>query len=354
MNILICDEGFEDVVVKDLKNRKIAAKIESPTVISFEADYDTCVLLAYSLQSAIKLITEVSVFEASSDLEETAKRINVPKVQGSVNVSCVRKGGHLYRSVDLASQIAQKFEHTSYKKADNYVFIYVKDDKGYSGLDISARTLSKRDYKVFTGAASLRGTVAYNTLLLADATEKDVILDPFMGSGTIVLEAGLYFSKTSPFLFSKDKFACFNKEIFDSYDAKRKPDQFDIYGFDSLLKFLKYTQKNAKIADINKNVHISKVSIDWLDTKMEEHSVDKIVTHPPFLTEHGSKTKIMKVYKDFFNQADFVLKKKGTITLITNEQSESYITESNEIFKETHRRIVFEGQQELLILQYTR
>ena len=123
-----------------------------------------------------------------------------------------------------------------------------------------------------------------------------------------------------------------------------------------MLKFLKNTQKNAKIADINKSLTLSKCSIDWLDTKFEDASIDKIVTNPPYLTEHGSKTKINRVFKDFFNQAKMILKENGTIVLITNYNSAEYLKTAADQnnFKCEKEWDVYEGKQEMLILKFTK
>ena len=64
----------------------------------------------------------------------------------------------------------------TYKNPEIAIQIYIKNDKGYIGIDIAGRNLAKRDYKVFTGAASMRGTVAYDLLLEAEVKDTDVIL----------------------------------------------------------------------------------------------------------------------------------------------------------------------------------
>lgn len=343
-NLAICDQGFEELVSKDLED--FGAKIIriEETAVLFEAN--NLPEISYLHQGIIKLISDVKVFEVSATLDETLKNIVVPEIDEKVKVSCVRKGSHNFKSVDVAEGVPIK--NKTYKGAKKEIFIYIKDKKGYIGFDFTGRNLAKRDYKVFTGASTLRGTVAYNLIRHAKVKKNDVILDPFMGSGTIVIEAALYFSKTSPFLFSKEKFL-FEKDL-EKFDEKRDFSKLEIYGFDYLLKFLKYAQKNAKIADVNKIINLSKVSIDWIDTKMEEGLVDKIITHPPFM--QGKKT--LQTYSYLFNQAEYLLKPDGEIFLITNDNSAEYIKKYSEKFKLEDEKEVWEGKQKMVILKYGR
>jgi 23S rRNA G2445 N2-methylase RlmL len=354
--------------------------IEShPTAVLFEITRKDWHLkmaeLCYTYQGAIKVISHAQKFKADNNLDKTLSNIEKElklletQVTSDTNpktlkINCVRNGIHEYKSVDLAQAIGRNYFHEVPKimnNADMEIIVYIDNDKGYLGIDFSGRNLAKRDYKIFAGAASLRGTIAYNLFKESEATKKDFILDPFMGSGTIVIEAGLYFSKTSPFYFSKNKFAFINfikedwNKWFKEQDEKRdSKTTFEVYGFDALLKFLKYSQKNAKIADVNKSVNLSKAAIDWIDIKIEEDKVTKIITHPPALSENASKSKVIKVYKDLFYQADYLLKLKGDMTIITNPPSkaELIIAAKDYHYDLTGEKLVYEGQQEMLLLKF--
>jgi len=369
---LICDEGFEEVVARQLKSYKIEIIEINPTCILFNAEnHEIVAEICYTFQSAIKILTNIEQFNAVPDLEKTFRDIKVKNLEkeianfkkGELKITCVRKGAHNFRSIDLASKISHNYFKDFIKTYKNHqieVLAYIKDKKGYIGIDFTGRTLSKRDYKIFNNAGTLRGSIAYNLLLIAEAKREEVILDPFMGSGTIIIEAALAFSNLSPFYFTKEKFLFTKflekdwKSWFERQDNKRNNEGINIYGYDSQLKMLKYTQKNSKIADINKQIKMTMCAIDWLDTKLEEKTIDKIITNPPYLTEHTSKTKILKIYKEIFNQSDYILKENGTITILTNDNSEESIKDSAKFYKYScyNEMRVFEGQQEMVLLQF--
>lgn len=65
------------------------------------------------------------------------------------------------------------------------------------GLRVSNKPLHRRDWRSETVAGSLHPPVAAAMCMLADIGEHDTVLDPFMGAGTILLEAGQKKSKIS-------------------------------------------------------------------------------------------------------------------------------------------------------------
>lgn len=373
---IICDKGFEEILAKELaKNTAISSMETKETMLLFDAEnwIETLAEISYTFQGAIKVLSHVRELE-TDDFNKTKSSLDktlTQEYQDSIlsvsslplQIRCVRKGLHDFNSTDITSAVAREFFKEKDFKSQFIFFIYIYDEIGVCGIDFAGRDLHKRDYKIFLGAQTLRSTVAFGTFLSANPKKEDIIIDPFMGSGTIPIEAGLYFAQLSPFYFSKEKFTfptVFSdvdwKMFFAKIDERRNTDKLNITGYDSLLKFLKNSQKNAKIADINKQISLTKVEVDWLDTKIDEKSIDKIITHPPVISENGSLTKILKVYKDFFKIADFLLKSNGTITLLASYKSFDQmkpIAESQG-FKITMELDVNEGQEELLIGGFSR
>lgn len=363
---IVVDAGCEKVLAQALE-KKYDVKIGkiSSSFIQFDSDFLVACEVAYTFQGAIKVLVDVEELVIQDTLPFSFNKEKIISdirkySEGKVKISCVRSGVHAFTSVDAAKFVADSLDVPKDSDASLQIFLYIKDDAGYIGIDIAGRVLSKRDYKIFMGAASLRGTLAYAITKFIDVKKTSVILDPFMGSGMILIEAALERVGLSPFYFSKENFAFrkFEKisigwsEWFANLDSRRKSPDSKIYGFDGQLKFLKYAQKNAKIADVHKDIILSKVNIDWLDTKLDKHSIDVIITDPPLLAERSNKSSVLKTYKDFFNEAAYVLSKKGRILVIANAKSLDDLclaAESNG-FKETERHIVYEGQQDRMVI----
>ncbi len=76
--------------------------------------------------------------------------------------------------------------------------IYLDDDVCVLGLDSSGEALHKRGYRLASGAAPLKETVAAGVLFLAGWNRRQALLDPFCGSGTIAIEAALFALDRAP------------------------------------------------------------------------------------------------------------------------------------------------------------
>ncbi len=193
------------------------------------------------------------------------------------------------------------------------------------GIDFCGFDLSKRDYKVFSSASDIKGTIAYSLLRIAGYKKEKKLLDPFCSSGIIPIEAALYNKGTLNY-YRKDDFAF----------LKLKP--FEKQNFEQL------------IAAINKDIEFSRADLEWLDTRFDKNEIDLIVTKPMFSKYDLKRTK--KTYDEFFYAAKYILSEKGKIVLIS--RSIDLLKESAEKngFKITDERIVWQGQQKLEIIVF--
>ncbi|MDP2907508.1 MAG: methyltransferase, partial [Nanoarchaeota archaeon] len=88
---------------------------------------------------------------------------------------------------------------------------------------------------------------------------------------------------------------------------------------DESMNNVKNARINSQMAKIN--ISIGKAEIDWLDTKFEKHSVDRIITNPPFPARHKNKAEVEKTTKELLNQAKYVLKPEGLLVTVTQDSS---------------------------------
>lgn len=368
---VVVNKGTEDVAKKEIKELVNSDADISETIIRFPIkDYFELCTITYKSQSISKAVLLLSEFDIENSLSETLGNFKITKeiskwATSSFRVDCERHGEHNFNSVEISSQIAklilQKYKiKIDYNTPDNIFFLYIYNKRAYFGVDFSGIDLSKRQYKIFHHPKSLKGTTAYYLVRKSGFTGKEVFVDPFMGSGMVVIEAGLYAQDFPVHYYNKDKLAFTyldffkkdGKDFFKKHDGKIKKSETDIYGYDFQLRFLKATQKNSKLAGIEKNINLSKVDIGWIDTKFEKHTIDLIVTDPPRTSKHKDDKKIKKVYDELFYQADFVLKKKGKVVLLTKEKDklllERYAKKHSFIIKEQY--LLNQGHVEFKII----
>lgn len=235
-------------------------------------------------------------------------------------------------------------------------YLYIAD-KAYLGIDYSD-DISKREYRVFNSALSLKGTTAFGVLALAGYTEKPekkIVFDPLCNSGTIVIEAALFGNKVPHRIFEKKfpfmRFSGLKETAWDAFfakiDAKQSERKLPITGSDPLLRNVTAAKKNAKVGSIESAIEFRRIDIDWLDTKFDEASVDLIVTFIPGSSKH--QPNIAKLYKEFFYQTEYIIRKTGQIVVLCLAkdlliaQSEEYVT-----LEKTHE--IYSGEQLMHVL----
>lgn len=81
---------------------------------------------------------------------------------------------------------------------DVRIVVYVASDKASVYLDLSGEPLHRRGYRIETGEAPLRETLAAAVLRLSGWDRQTPLLDPLCGSGTLAIEAGLWVEDRAP------------------------------------------------------------------------------------------------------------------------------------------------------------
>ncbi len=251
--------------------------------------------------------------------------------EDSFRVACIKKENVDESTKEIEEKIGEIIinhikEKKNYKQKvsltnPSVIFLYfVANDAYHFGIDFAGIDLSKREYKIFTNPSSIKGTIAFSLLKFADYNKKESILDIMCGDGVLMIEAGLYAANFPVNFFQKERLA-FNKipfikkegikTMFKKADGKIIKKELNITGLDDTLRNMKAARKNAKIAGISKYINFSKIDVDWLDIKIKEKSVNKILTQLPSVSKNLSETDIRKVYNEIFYQAEYILHKNG-------------------------------------------
>lgn len=370
----IVESGIEESCAKELKEIQAKGILIEPRTVTFSSDIKNILTFCYRSQSANRICLSLCTFIAETTEEATLKNVEIALQKGDpvffaqkpvIRVDCQREGAHSYSSMDIERSIGEaviekyKLKGASMQKPDLIIYAHIHNNKGYLGIDLCGKNLAKRDYKIFSHPSTIRGPVAYAILRYTGYKPRHVLLDPFCGAGTIPIEAALFSSNTSPHFHSKNlaflKLPLFKKyhHLFDKItikDATKKR----IFASDKELRNVKATQKNAKIAGIDKNLETSRCDIEWLDTKFEKSSVDLIITEPPHESKRTNEKELEKTYKEFFYQAEFILKKTGKIAMLCIRPNSIYDIAERTPFTLTEEKSIHSGKQEHILLIFKR
>lgn len=177
-------------------------------------------------------------------------------------------------------------------RPDVRVFAFLDHEAVTLYLDLSGEPLFKRGWRADKGEAPLKENLAAGLLLLAGWTPAQPLLDPFCGSGTIVIEAACLAARRAPGLNRRFAF-----ERLTSFDAagwanlKRAAQaQVDdtaaatLVGSDISTRVIEQARANAQLAGLSAWLDDGRLLLRAGDARQmappAEHGL--IVTNPPY------------------------------------------------------------------------
>jgi 23S rRNA G2445 N2-methylase RlmL len=317
----ICIKGLEDVAIKEIKEiLKVEAKKILNGRLEFEAK-DVKKLIEKS-QSLVKIYEKWGKLKFK-DLDEIKTYVEKKKLKldSKFKTSCHRDGEHDFNSQTVEREVGMVIdgEH-DLKDPEEVVFIDVMDNTFLFGLDLTKKLLNKREYRVKVSNQSINACIAYSMIRLS-GYKGGLFLDPFCKDGIIIIEAARY---------KKGK----------------------INGFDDLFHNIRSCEINSKLAQLNKEINLSRIDVEWLDTKFKEGEVEQVVTAIPFPSKHVPEKKIKKIYDQFLYQLKYILSKKAKVVVIG--QNLNLFKEMLSDFKVKESRDVKTGGLEQEIVIFTK
>lgn len=361
--LAITHKGLEDIASLEINELVRTKTSVSDGCVLFECSEEDAALICYKAQSVRKVMQLIDTFKISSlkSIKDSVKK-NISEFKKYITdektfaVRCIKLENEKLLTDEICTQTADSFpfKKVNLNNPDVTVLVYIYAKNCYLGVDFGTEDLGKRDYRIYVHQEALKATIAYSLLRIAGYSSKDIVLDPFCGSGTILIEAALYATDFSQNYYSKDKFA-FSKlypniDLY-KFDKKIKL-KGKLLGYDKELRHVVAAKKNAKIAGIEDEIEFSRCEIEWLDTKIKEKQIDKIITNPPNLTKRINDKIVEKVYDKLFFQAEFILKKDGTVALITKTPDLIKKAAEKYKFKLIHERDLKIGQDMCKIIVF--
>lgn len=154
-------------------------------------------------------------------------------------------------------------------------------------LDTSGDGLHKRGYRAVSNAAPIRETLAACIADIARVRENDIVVDPFCGSGTLLIEAAYKALNIAPGMnrrFAGEYTKFLPKQAWEAAREEarsliRKDVEFRALGYDNDPGCVRLTNANAKKAGVAE--YVSAELRDISDFKRPERPA-KILTNPPY------------------------------------------------------------------------
>ncbi len=173
-------------------------------------------------------------------------------------------------------------------RPDARVHLFLDADSATLYLDTSGEALFKRGWRLDKGEAPLRENLAAGLLALSGWTPEQALLDPFCGSGTILIEAAWMAMKIPPGVWRPFGFERLRTHRSEHWQAIRSEARSHILnqppapiaGSDSSAGAIAMARQNLERARLTSNI----VRFDVMDARRTQPNAAEgcIVTNPPY------------------------------------------------------------------------
>lgn len=211
--------------------------------------------------------------------------------------------------------------------ADLRIVVRVVANEVSLALDLTGESLSYRGYRQFMGEAPLREHVAAGLLRLAKWLPPTPLVDPFCGSGTILIEAALdaveYSALRRRRTFAFEKLLGFQEAVFKGLipppERKVAPGKPFLFGYDKDASVIEKARSNARAAGVEKWILFQQNDVADLRAP-EGVALGMIITNPPY----GERLDDVAIAKDLMTTFAKTLKSefKGWDAWILNGNPE--------------------------------
>ena len=296
--------GFEDVLVKELKDLGASNIVPGVRSVSFEGDLGFLYKANLSLRTAIRILRPLKSFTVRSERELYQKIYALDweslfGTEETIAVSSTLKTDLFRHSLFIAQKakdaVVDKFRDSLGKRPsvdkqnpDIRIHVHVQGNKCHLSLDSSGDSLHLRGYRSATNIAPINEVLAAGMLLLSGWQGQSDFLDPMCGSGTILIEAAMIACKIPANInrqrFSFQNWRDYQPELFakikESRLAQAREFHFNITGYDKAPSAVSKAQQNIENANLSEYISVTRQ--DFFHSKKSGGRKLHILFNPPY------------------------------------------------------------------------
>ncbi|MDA1354082.1 MAG: class I SAM-dependent RNA methyltransferase [bacterium] len=360
--------GFESTLAREIKALGFTEVRVFDTKVEFDGQLSDICKANFWLRSAGRVYIKVAQFEALTfeSLFEQTKAINwgdwIQKDDQFPISNVMCRKSVLFSRTDCQRLIKKaiverlRITHKCQELPEtNAVFpirVQIENDIVTLSIDTSGIGLNKRGYRAHMDTAPIRETLAAGLILLSHWNpERDMLMDPLCGTGTLLIEAGLIAKNIAPGLnreFNSDEWSILPAQMWEDAETEAKDlikhdATYRICGSDISDQAIDIAKKNISLAGLS-DIVVEKKALSDISSDV---SRGKIVTNPPY----GERLDEVRDAEALYKEMGKVFKREipdWSYYIITpNEQFERLFGE-----KATKRRKLYNGGIKCWFYQY--
>ena len=299
-----CHFGMEAVLKREIYDLGYEiTKVEDGRV-TFEGDEEAICRSNIFLRTAERVMVQIGRFHATTfdELYENMKELPWDKWIPQDGKFWVKKASSVKSKLFSASDIQSICKkamvdrlkmtyHTDWFEEDGASFpvrVFLLKDEVTVALDTTGEPLHKRGYRTWTSKAPISETLAAALIMLTPWRADRILVDPFCGSGTFLIEAAMMAANMAPGMnrsFTAEAWThVIPKQLW--YDTVEEAQEMvdldvetDLQGYDLDPDMIKIARANAKQAGVEKLIHFQQR--DVADLKHSK-KYGFIITNPPY------------------------------------------------------------------------
>lgn len=333
---VICDPGLEDVCANEIDALLSAQESPAPAVpgparsglvrVSMKTEHAHLLSQLRTIYHIVMDLGEISagVHHLISSLCSWAETAEIPGLSTaeSFRVTTDRQGDHPFQSEDVNREVGRiLFSRTpagvNLDAPDLNLRIDIRNETAYIGLQQTTEPLDKRYKWLFRPRVTLRTTISAAMLQLGrkhllDAAEPLTVVDPFCGSGTILLEAARIFPEAR------------------------------IVGGDINGKAVAGTLENAVAANLAPLLDVRQWDAAHLSEELPAGCADLVITNPPYGLRMGARLNFRAFYEHLLTEAAHVLHPGGCMVLLVGKKRGlfNYVLREHPEWKQIDVRVI--------------
>ena len=295
-------QGLEEVLAQELIELGANDVQIGRRMVSFSGDQEMMYRANFCLRTAVRVLKPISHFRArnADDVYKAVKEIEWNEfldldtsfvVDTTVYSTEFRNSKFVAYKVkdaivDYFMEREGKRPNISVSNPDLRLNIHIAEESCTLSLDSSGESLHLRGYRTATVDAPINEVLAAALIKMSGWKFDCDLIDPFCGSGTILVEAALMARNIYPGVFRRkfgfENWKDFNPELLSSIfddDSNERTFEHRIIGFDINLRAVEAAQANAKAAGVADLITVEQREIRNF-TQPESPAL--LITNPPY------------------------------------------------------------------------
>ena len=309
--------GLEAVVSRELDALGYENRVTGTGRVLFEGDATAICRANLWLRTAGRVLVRVGCFSATDFGELFDSTFALPWQEWIPADAAFPVDGRAHKSqlssVPACQKIVKKalveklraahgVDHLPETGPTYQVEVNLLKDQATLTIDTSGSGLHKRGYRPLRSVTPLRETLAAGLVLLSFWEAGRPLVDPFCGSGTIVIEAAMIGRNIAPGLkrrFAAEDWPTVSASLWqaareEARDLIRPELSERIIGTDLDEPVLSQARYHAQLAGVDEDIHFQQRNFLELSSKREYGCV---IANPPYAEKLGTKSEVGDLYR---------------------------------------------------------